>query len=637
MQEHTWGRAASCFQSIEDTPSRKEMTWRLALYFSELPAKELTQAVYLSIARVSSESNGLEMNVGENSLLKALSRFSTTSTEALRKKMQASGDISTVVSAGKRPRLFFAKRKTLTLEAVFETLERISKMAGKDSTLKKIEIIAELLAQCTENAEVKYVVRALDGKMKIGLSTQTVLCSLALAFLAKHTPNGKNALASRKARSEKAAAEESGKLLKSGDSEPADTSSIEWSLEEIAAMEEMKEAYAQLPSFEKIIRLVDEKGLSSLKESLITPGYPLRPMLAIAEKDPETAASRFSGKYLVEYKYDGERVQAHFFGGKVELFSRGLENTTERFRSLVEPLVRANITQADFILDAEVVAYCRKAGKILSFQTLSNRKRKLTESNADKEESEIALFVFDLIYLGGPLSKLPLPERKQMLAKSFRETAGEIEVARSYAFEEHSPERLSEIFAESIAAGCEGVMIKSADPESTYEPSKRSQKWVKLKSDYVAGLHETMDLLVIGGYLGKGKRTGVYGGFLLGCVNALGDVEALTKIGTGFSESVLEEIARALQPHVTETAQASTGAGNAPDVWFKPVLVWEVAAAGFSISPLYTAGLGAPELPEGRGISLRFPRFVRARADKTLETSTTCEQILHMFKQTQGS
>lgn len=629
------------------------MIKRLSEYFLPLREEELIHAVYLSIARVSSESNGVEMNIGENILLKALSKFSTTPIETLRQKMKEKGDISTVVTVGMRPRLFFAPKKTLFLSIVFLRLEAITKITGKESTAKKIEEIAGLLAQCTTNEEIKYIIRIIDGKMKIGLNTQSVLCSLGLALqrrLGAHIQNevktGKDPQNLKKKKSIKTEniSEGLGSQAAQEFYEPTeiegieiDGSQIEWTPEENVIMEAMKEAYSQLPAFDRIIRLVFTEGLSALFSSLVTPGYPLWPMLAIAEKDPETSANRFKDGYLVEYKYDGERVQAHFFNGKVELFSRGLENTTERFQQLVPALKEANKTQSDFIVDAEVVAYCRRTSRILSFQTLSNRKRKLTESNADKEESDIALFIFDLIYLGKSLNKLPILKRKQILKDSFTEIKGKVEVAESYEFKEHNIERLNQIFTDSLAAGCEGLMIKSADASSTYEPSKRSQKWIKLKSDYITGLHETLDLVVIGGYTGKGKRTGVFGGFLLGCIGEFGIVETITKIGTGFSEVLLEEISKTLREYVTSVPQSTTSTTNAPDVWFKPKVIWEVAAAGFSISPQYTAGMGAPELPEGRGLSLRFPRFMRKREDKTLETATTSEQILYMFRQTARS
>ncbi|KAI5191697.1 DNA ligase 1 [Nematocida minor] len=794
MQE-TWARAAACFEELSKVSSRKEMIKRLGEYFAPLDEAELVQAVYLSIARVSSESNGLEMNIGENILLKALSKFSATPVETLKKRMKEKGDISTVVTVSMRPRLFFIRKKALLLSHVFTALESIVRITGKEAALKKTEAIAELLAQCTTDEEVKYIIRIVDGKMKMGLSTQTVLCSLALALqkrfsnsrqssaenatnnisnisgnnsgnnisnicgigkdkygpstigltagvtseglsspgdglsaggtsVSVNSPNAINTTADNLTSTSSTLSSPTESLTSTADNlistaesilsgdhpdnksrdDPDELASaltdtgaltentsaltestralsgttdgltgstsalsgtidglssisvrnseikddvqietfeeggkIEWTEAENEIMEAMKEAYSQLPSFERLLKRLFKEGLSSLTSSLITPGYPLRPMLAMAEKDPETVAARFKEEYLVEYKYDGERVQAHCLNGNVELFSRGLENTTERFSQIIEPLKRANRTGKDFILDAEVVAYCRDTHKILSFQTLSNRKRKISEHNRNKEESEIALFIFDIIFLGSPLNKLPIKERKKILKESFTETKGQVEIATSHEFTSHNTERLQGIFTDSLAAGCEGVMVKSADSLSTYEPSKRSQKWIKLKSDYITGLHETLDLLVIGGYIGKGKRTGVYGGFLLGCINDLGEVETVTKIGTGFTEIALEEISKDLKELITDIPQADTNINNKPDVWFKPSLVWEVAAAGLSASPQYTAAKGAQELPEERGISLRFPRFIRKREDKNKETATSSEQILSMFIQTGGS
>ncbi|KAI5155497.1 DNA ligase 1 [Nematocida parisii] len=625
MQE-TWAHTALCFDTLSGISSRKEIIKRLSLYYSALNMTELIESVYLSIARISSESNGVEMNIGENILLKALSKFSSLSVENLKKKMKEKGDISSVITVKNRPKLFFIrKNQVLYLSEVFSCLKGLSEMTGKDSTAQKVQKIAELLTRCSVDEEIKYIIRIIDGKMKIRLSTQSILCGLGLSF--KERFGLKN--------SEKTVIfdSENGKIQTENN---LCSNQIEWTDDENKVMEDIKEAYAQLPSFEKIIKNVFSNGISSLSSDLITPGYPLRPMLAIPEKSPETVSARFKSEYLVEYKYDGERVQAHYFNGKIELFSRGLESTTERFNQLIDPLKKSNKTGESFIIDAEVVAYCRDTQKILSFQTLSNRKRKFTESNAGKSESDIALFIFDILYLGRPLNKMSIRERKKILNESFTQIKGEIFIAESFMFCTNDLERLNKIFSDSLASGCEGVMVKSADEtDSGYEPSKRSQKWVKLKSDYITGLFETLDLLVIGGYTGKGKRTGVYGGFLLGCLNENGVVETITKIGTGFSEAVLEDLSKELKSCITTEAQTEISIQNTPDVWFKPVTVWEVAAAGFSVSSEYTAGMGAFDLPDGKGISLRFPRFIRQRDDKAADSSTSSEQLLHLFRASQ--
>lgn len=160
--------------------------------------------------------------------------------------------------------------------------------------------------------------------------------------------------------------------------------------------------------------------------------------------------------------------------------------------------------------------------------------------------------------------------------------------------------------------GCEGLMVKMLESDASfYEPSRRSVNWLKvrlflefdissshhfmqLKKDYLAGVGDSLDLVVIGGYYGKGKRTNVYGAFLLACYDADSEeYQTICKIGTGFSEEVLQTHWDVLKPLEVTKVRGDIKAGGAkPDVWFEPKTVWEVLAADLSLSPIYTAAQG---------------------------------------------
>jgi DNA ligase-1 len=149
---------------------------------------------------------------------------------------------------------------------------------------------------------------------------------------------------------------------------------------------------------------------------------------------------------------------------------------------------------------------------------------------------------------------------------------------------------------------------------------------IQLKKDYLAGVGDSLDLVVVGGYYGKGKRTNVYGAFLLACFDAdAEEYQTICKIGTGFSEEMLQTHWDTLRPlEVTKPRGDIKPGGAKPDVWFEPKVVWEVLAADLSLSPVYTAAQG---LVEERGISLRFPRFIRVRDDKSADDATGPEQV----------
>ncbi|PIA42128.1 hypothetical protein AQUCO_02100174v1 [Aquilegia coerulea] len=256
---------------------------------------------------------------------------------------------------------------------------------------------------------------------------------------------------------------------------------------------------------------------------------------------------------------------------------------------------------------------------------LSTRARKGV--NMNDITVKVCVFVFDLLYLNGEsLLEEQLIDRREHLYDSFEEVTGEFQFATTMV--SYEPKDIQSFLETAVNSGCEGLIIKTLRKDATYEPSKRSLNWLKLKKDYISGVGDSLDLVPIAAFYGRGKRTGFYGAFLLACYNDNNnEYQTICKIGTGFSEAVLKERSASLRPKIIQKPMACYRYAETikPDVWFEPTEVWEVKAADLSISPVYRAAIGIVD--PNKGISLRFPRLLRVREDKNPVQATLSEQV----------
>ncbi|KAJ2081920.1 ATP-dependent DNA ligase Cdc17, partial [Coemansia sp. S100] len=333
---------------------------------------------------------------------------------------------------------------------------------------------------------------------------------------------------------------------------------------------------------------------------MLTPTLPVKPMLAKIEKAADDVLRRFEGKpFTCEFKYDGERSQIHFVREddgttKCVIFSRNAENNTGKYPDIASSVKEFALESvSSFILDCEAVAWDKLGGKIRSFQTLSSRKRKV--DNEAEITVGVCCFAFDLLFLNGePLIRLPLRQRRELLYKNFTPVLNKFQFATAKDLTE--VEDIQEFLELSVEENCEGLMIKTLDGESSsYEPSKRSMNWLKLKKDYVDGLGDSLDLVVIGAYFGKGKRVGAYGSYLLACYDPdREEYQTICNIGTGFSEADLESHKSQLDQSVIAAPKPyyAVSDKSKPDIWFEPTQVWEVKAADLSLSSTYLAAFG---------------------------------------------
>ena len=497
---------------------------------------------------------------------------------AVEEAYEKEGDLGIVALASRSSQKtlsFAAKSKPLAASFVLEQLRQIALTKGEKAQGRKVDKIKAVMVKC-QGAEAKYLVRALQGKLRIGTAAQTVLVSLAHAFAVAETDLHGGGVASSAVDTEMIADGDDGledsnldvkataavadesvaeltspQQVTSGSVTVSETATLDELLESIEDVEPyearhlrehfegvrrlpkekrfeyavvaIKRAFSECPSLALLVSALFKEPLHLLHRACkLIPGVPVHPMLAKPTKEIGEVLRRLSGlAFTMEYKYDGERAQVHLLpNGAVNIFSRNSEDNTEKYPDLNNIISQAkNSKIQSCVLDCEVVAYDREKGCLLPFQVLSTRKRKFEEG--EEEKVRVVLQAFDMLFVNGrSLLPLSLRRRRQILRASFDETAGLFEFAKGADHVENGDTAPIEvIMQDACAAMCEGLMVKTLDSNASYEPSKRSLNWLKLKKDYIDGMGvcDSVDLVVIGGYKGRGKRTNVYGAYLMAC------------------------------------------------------------------------------------------------------------------------
>ncbi|KAL9859493.1 putative DNA ligase (ATP) [Arabidopsis thaliana] len=394
----------------------------------------------------------------------------------------------------------------------------------------------------------------------------------------------------------------------------------------------VKEVFSMLPVYDIIVGALLTSGVWNLPKTCnLTLGVPVRPMLAKATTRVDLILEKFKDTvFTAEYKYDGERAQIYYMeDGTVEIFSRHAERNTGKYPDVALVLSRLKKpTVKSFILDCEVVTFNREKEKILPLQSTRAHKN----VNVSDIKVGVCVFAFDILYLNGQLLiHENLNIRREKLHYSFEEDLGYFQFAT--ALTSNDIGELQEFLKASIDIGCEGLMIKSLYSNATYEPAKRSNNWLKLKKDYMDNIGDSVDLVPIATFHGRGKRTGFFGAYLLACYDVdKEEFQSICKIGTEFSDVELQDLSSSLCSKVIATPKQYYQVDNDlnPDVWLEPTEVWEVKAADLTVSPVYREAIGIVD-PD-KGISLRFPRLVRIRKDKNPEEATTSDQIAEMYQ-----
>jgi DNA ligase-1 len=572
---------ADAYGKIDATTKRLEMADILVDLLRNTSKEVVARIVYLTQGKLYPDFVGIEIGIAEKLAIKALVRASGRKESEVLSDLQKTGDIGQVAEiqlAKKKQSTFFSK--ALTVEHVYESLDKMAKTSGSGAVDMKTAVFAGLLSDASPK-EAKYLIRTVTGNLRLGIADMTVLEALAIAY-----GGGKEARVP------------------------------------------IERAYNICSDLGRVADMLAREGLEAIKKIQVKTFEPIRPMLAERLPSPEEILEKLCGKCLAEFKYDGERIQAHKQGNNVTLYSRRLENISSQYPDVVD-LIRKQVRAQEAIFEAECVAIDLETGDMRPFQELMHRRRKYGIETAVKQYP-ISLYTFDLLFVDGKdLTCEPLTIRRTALEEILNKNM-QLQIATQKVAS--NPKELEDFFEEAIEGGCEGLMCKSINKDSVYQAGNRGWLWIKYKRDYKSEMTDTVDLVVVGAFHGRGKRAGAYGALLLAAYNKENDVfETVTKCGTGFTDKDIADIHVMLQNHVIARKHARVISMMDADVWFEPFVVLEILGAEVTLSPIHMCAIDS--IRKGSGLAIRFPRFTgKYRTDKSPQDATSSIEAVEMYQ-----
>jgi len=557
------------FEKLEATSKRLEMFSILSELFQQATAEEIDKIIYLAQGELLPPFHGINIGMSEKYLLRALAKAGGVDPELIAKQYRVLGDLG-----GLAEKVIQGDGKGLSVVEVYQRIYDIATMSGEGSVERKIDAVCALFSAVSP-LEAKYVARFMAGRLRLGAGDATILEALALS---------------------------------KGDR---------------GYRKELDRAYNITSDLGLVAKTLYQAGEEGIRAMSVRMGYPIRPALCERLSSPEEIVAKI-GRSSVEVKYDGFRCQIHKSKNDIAIFSRNQERTTPMFPEIAEACWSL-FGKQEIILEGEALAFNEATGDLLPFQVTIQRKRKHGIEDMAKA-FPLKFFVFDLLYLNGEdYTHHGYAERRKKLFELIKKNPV-MEV--SHAIETDDPVAIQKFFDASIERGLEGIVAKRLD--APYSAGSRNFNWIKLKRSYKGELSDSVDLVIVGYFAGKGHRAKFGIGTILSAVYDPNEdrFKTVTRIGTGFSEEELVQLKQLLDEIASPEPPNQVDSEITPDVWVHPKYVITVTADEITRSPNHTAGRDA----EGVGYALRFPRvqgFIRT--DKSPQDATTVSEIIDMF------
>ncbi|MBP2046963.1 DNA ligase-1 [Methanobacterium aggregans] len=544
------------YEKLDSTTKRLEKTTMLADFFRKIGGEDpelLPVVTLLSLGRVFPTWSEEELGIASKLLMNAMALVVGVRPEDVEDMMRDAGDIGTAAE------LLFGKKKQatfftvpLTIQKVHSNLMKIADISGNRSQYKKMEILRELLSSASPT-EAKYITRTVLEELRVGVGEGTIKDAIAEAF------------------------------------------SVEKGI--------VERAHMLTNDLGLVSEVAKEEGVEGLEKLSLKPGKPVKPMLAQLSPGIKESVEEM-GWALCETKYDGIRVQIHRSGDEINIFTRRLENISNAVPEIIEYIETA-LPHEDFIVEGEIIV--TKDGKPISFQYILQRVRRKYDIEKMREQVPLKLYLFDVLYYNGPQIDTPFQDRREILESMVEVIEDKLQLSNQVKATPEDIWRAEKLFTESLNGGHEGIMIK--DPSAPYMPGIRGKKMLKRKAE-----PETLDLVVVGGTYGKGKRAHFIGSYLLAVQDENNELKTIAHAATGLDDQMLLELSEMVEPLITK----KTGR----KVEIVPSIILEIAYSEIVKSPEYEVGY-----------SLRFPVVKRIREDISIEDIDTLERVESMFKE----
>jgi DNA ligase-1 len=565
---------ARAFARLEASGRRLGAVRIVADLLARASEAELEPIVYLLQGRLRPPFEGIETGVGERLLVRVLARAYESSATTVARRLRSVGDLGLVAESLATA----VSRRGLTVREAHEALLEVARSSGPGTVERKTRLLVALLER-TNPLEARFLVRVVQGRLRLGVGDATVIEAAALGAL--------------------------------GDRRKKPL---------------IEHAYNVRSDLGGVVRLAYAKGQRGLARIAPRVGIPVRPALAQRLPSAEAIVHRL-GTVQAEPKYDGFRLQFHRDGDRVWAFSRRLENVSAMFPELTAG-VRRHLRARRAIIEGEAVVHDPKTGRFLPFQVTMTRKRKHGIAEAAARHP-LRLFAFDLLHENGR-DYLPRRQRERhdRLVRLVR--AGPRDpVAVTEVLTTNRASELQAYFDGMIGRGLEGIVAKR--PDAPYRAGARGYDWVKLKRAYQSKLRDTVDVVLVGYLAGRGKRAALGIGSLLAAVyDPHHDrFRTVAKIGSGPSEREWKSLRARLDRLAEPARPRRVDSLITPDVWVEPRLVVEVLADEITRSPRHTCGKSGA----APGYALRFPRMLDGvRTDRAPEDATSEREVLNLYR-----